>query len=281
MTDDDNGSPQSASDSYRLAYDDPGFMLRDELRPARLQLELLKAELGLQEHNINATIVVFGSARALSPSEAQNKFDDASAKSAASPNDADAARLALVAKHRLAKSRYYEEARKFAALVSDGGKCEYAVVTGGGPGMMEAANKGAQEGGGLSVGLNISLPQEQAPNPYIAPGLCFQFHYFAIRKMHFLMRAAALVIFPGGFGTMDELFETLTLIQTGKIKPIPVLLFGEEYWRRIVNFDALVEEGMIAPEDAALIRFVESAEDAWATITAHYGGKPPCAPCDV
>lgn len=281
MTKDDDRSSQTISGNNRLAYNDPDFMLRDELRPARLQLELLKAELGLQEHNINATIVVFGSARALDSDAARRAFDEADTVADANPDDAEAARLAKVATHRLVKARYYDEARKFAALVSNGGSCDYAVVTGGGPGMMEAANKGAQEGGGLSVGLNIALPLEQAPNPYIDPGLSFQFHYFAIRKMHFLMRAAALVIFPGGFGTLDELFETLTLIQTGKIKPIPVLLFGEEYWCRIINFDALVEEGMIAPEDAALITFVESAEDAWAIINEHYGGSPPCAPCDV
>ena len=239
-------TPQTRSPSYRLAFADSDFLLRDDLRPVRLQLELLKPELALQEADIVSTIVVFGSART-PPRE-----DPA----------ADPERI-----------RDYEEARRFARLMSEREPTNgfrSVIVTGGGPGIMEAANRGAGEAGARSIGLNIVLQHEQAPNDYITPELSFQFHYFAIRKMHFLMRARALVCFPGGYGTLDELFETLTLIQTGKIEPIPVLLFREAWWRRIVNFDAMAEAGMIAPEDLEIFQFVESADAACAAIDAFY-----------
>jgi len=240
-------TPQTRSPSYRLAFADADFLVRDELRPVRLQLELLKPELALQEADIESTIVVFGSARAPSPEDPSGDPE---------------------------RVRDYEEARRFARLMAErehSSGLRSVIVTGGGPGIMEAANRGAREAGARTVGLNIVLPHEQAPNPYITPELSFQFHYFAIRKMHFLMRARALVCFPGGFGTMDELFETLTLIQTGKIIPIPVLLFREAWWRRIVDFEALVEAGMIAPTDLDIFHFVESADEASALIDRFYG----------
>jgi uncharacterized protein (TIGR00730 family) len=239
-------TPQTRSPSYRLAFADADFLLREDLRPVRLQLELLKPELALQEANIVSTIVVFGSARTPPPEDPT----------------ADPERV-----------RDYEEARRFARLMGEREQADglrSVIVTGGGPGIMEAANRGAREAGVRTVGLNIVLPHEQAPNLYATPELSFQFHYFAIRKMHFLMRARALVCFPGGFGTLDELFETLTLIQTGKIEPIPVLLFREGWWRHIVNFEALAEAGMIAAADLEIFRFVESADDACAAIDLFY-----------
>jgi uncharacterized protein (TIGR00730 family) len=254
-------TPQTRSPSYRLAYADQAFMLRDELRPVRLQLELLKPEILLAEHRIDTTIVVFGSARIPSPETRTRR-----------------SRRGGV----LDPKRTYEAARTFARLVSRAGQKHgrtrrLVVVTGGGPGVMEAANRGAADVGAKSVGLNIVLPEEQTPNPYITPELCFQFHYFAIRKLHFMLRARALVCFPGGFGTLDELFDALTLIQTGKAEPMPILLFDEAYWRRIISFDAMVEEGVIAPEDRDLIRYVESAEAAWRAICAHYDLDPALA----
>jgi len=244
---------------YRLAYEDLDFLQRDELRAVRLELELMKPELGLQEHNVLSTVVVFGSSRA-----------PATAETVPSPVPAGT-------QTGEGHAQYYEQARRFARIVSEAGqkdsKRHYVVMTGGGPGIMEAANKGAHDAGAVSIGLNISLPHEQAPNPYISPELCFQFHYFALRKMHFLLRARALVIFPGGFGTMDELFETLTLIQTKKIEPIPVLLFGESYWRSIINFDRMVEEGVISPEDLDIFTFVQTPEEAWRLISEFYAAK--------
>lgn len=245
-------TPQTRSPSFRLAYADRDFMMRDELRPVRLQLELLKPELLLQAERVDSTIVVFGSARVPDPTTL-----DASARATQ-------------------RSNCYVQAREFAQIVSracqrDGAR-ELVVITGGGGGIMEAANRGAHDAGAVSIGLNIVLPKEQCPNPYITPELSFQFHYFGLRKMHFLMRARALVFFPGGFGTMDELFDALTLIQTRKVKPMPVLLFGEAYWRRILNFEAMVEEGMIAPEDLDLVQYVDDAGDAWERIRAFYGG---------
>lgn len=231
-------TPQTNAPSYRLAYTDTDFLMREDLRPVRLQLELLKPELVLQEQNIESTIVVFGSARLPSPELAQEALAVAE-KAMAAARDAEeraaAEREQAIARRMVANAEYYTQARRFSRLVSEIGQTEgarkFVVVTGGGPGIMEAANRGADDAGAMSIGLNIVLPMEQLPNPYITPDLCFQFHYFALRKMHFLMRACALVIFPGGFGTLDELFETLTLIQTQKIDPIPVLLFGEDYWR--------------------------------------------------
>lgn len=247
-------TPQTRSPSYRLAFADPDFLLRDELRPVRLQLELLKPELALQAEQVESTVVVFGSARAPSPEEA-------SAANASVPRE---------------RAEDYEAARRFARLISERPRrngLQNVIVTGGGPGIMEAANRGAHDAGVRTIGLNIVIPFEQAPNPYITPELSFQFHYFAIRKMHFLMRARALVCFPGGFGTLDELFETLTLIQTGKIVPIPVLLFRESWWRRVINFEAMVDEGTIARSDLDIFNFVESADEAVAMIDAFYGAE--------
>lgn len=268
-------TPQTGSPAYRLAFEDVDFLLREELRPVRLQLELLKPDLVQEEKGIVSTIAVFGSARVPEPEEAREQLAQAELAAREHPGDTRLARRVAVARRMLANSRYYEEARKLAQLVSltcvDKHLCDFVVLTGGGPGIMEAANRGASEVGGKSVGLNIVLPLEQAPNVYITPELCFRFHYFAIRKMHFLKRAKALVVFPGGFGTLDEMFEAATLIQTGKIEPIPFLLFGREYWQRVVNLDAMAEEGMISPEDKKIFRFVETAEEAWHIIADFYG----------
>ena len=255
--------PESA---YRLAFTDTEFLLRDELRPVRLQLELLKPEMVQREQGVEATIVIFGSARIVAPDVAQRLLDDAR-----SAHNATALRIA---EQHLAMSPFYEQARRFAELVTQRSRHlrrPIYVVTGGGPGVMEAGNRGAFEIGGKSIGLNIVLPHEQAPNPYITPELCFQFHYFGLRKMHFLMRSIALVCFPGGFGTLDELFEALTLIQTGKCRRRPILLFGRDFWTRLIDFGWLVDTGMISEVDLQLFRFVESAEEAWALLEAEYG----------
>jgi len=267
-------TPQTLSPSYRLAFRDHDFLLKDDLRPIRLQLELLKPELILKEHGIESTIIIFGSARILEPKDAHEQLAKAEAAARKDPTNELLAQKIRIARSVAEKSKYYEEARKLASLVSKASKnsdhFNFVVITGGGPGIMEAANRGAYDAGAESIGLNIVLPFEQKPNEYITPALCFQFHYFAIRKMHFLMRAKALIVFPGGFGTLDELFETLTLIQTRKIKPIPVLIFGKEFWKRIMNFDALVEEGTISPEDIELFKYVETAEEAWEVISRIY-----------
>ncbi len=259
--------PESA---YRLAFTDVDFLLREELRPIRLQLELLKPELVQDEQGVEATIVLFGSARVVAPDVAERELAAARA--------ADDPRALKAAQTRVAMSRYYEEARRFAGIVTRRSvslaKPIY-VVTGGGPGIMEAGNRGAFEVGGKSVGLNIVLSHEQVPNRYITPELCFQFHYFALRKMHFLMRAIALVCFPGGFGTLDELFEVLTLVQTGKSRMRPILLFGREFWTRLIDFELLIDTGMISPEDVNLFHFVETAEEAWALLAAQYGYDLP------
>ena len=265
------------SPAYLRAYEDVAFLHREDLRPVRLQLELLKPELMLQEQGIVSTIVVFGSTRTIEETDIRPIVKNLEERAAAAPkNKALAAELAI-AKRLLAKSRYYEEAREFARLVTSAcqvdGQCDYVIVTGGGPGIMEAANRGAQDGGGKSVGLNITLPEEQFPNPYITPELSFQFHYFAIRKMHFMMRAKAMVAFPGGYGTMDELFETLTLVQTGKVKSLPVILFGREFWSRAIDFPYLRDEGVIAPQDLDLFRFAETAREAWDKIQEYYRNR--------
>jgi uncharacterized protein (TIGR00730 family) len=230
-----------------------------------------------QDHAIEATVVVFGSSRLVDERSAQARLDNARGLLAADPDNPQHAQRVAAGERRLRNARFYEEARRLGALITEQscaiGKQRLYVVTGGGPGIMEAANRGAAECGGKSIGLNIVLPTEQCPNPWITPELTFQFHYFAIRKMHFLLRARALVAFPGGYGTMDELFETLTLIQTGKIKPVPVLLFGREHWERTVDFDWLVEQGMIAEGDRNLFRYVESADEAWSEILAFYNGN--------
>ncbi len=261
------GGPESA---YRLAFTDTQFLLREELRPVRMQLELLKPEMIQSEHGIRSTIVIFGSARILPPDAALGRLEAARAA-----GDTAAIRRAEMA---VGMSRYYEEAQRFAAIVTRKSReleAPVYVVTGGGPGIMEAGNRGAHEAGGKSIGLNIVLPHEQAPNPYITPELCFQFHYFALRKMHFVMRSIALVCFPGGFGTLDELFETMTLTQTGKSRKRPILLFGREFWTRLIDFDWLIETGMISPGDVNLFRFVETAEEAWAVLAEEYGFDLP------
>ena len=254
--------PDSA---YRLAFTDTDFLLREELRPVRMQLELLKPELVQQEHGVQSTVVIFGSARIVPPEEADRRLAQAQA-------EGDVVAIAK-ARTALAMSRYYDEARRFAAIVTERTReleTPIYVCTGGGPGIMEAGNRGAHEVGGRSIGLNIVLPHEQAPNPYITPQLCFQFHYFAMRKMHFLIRSVALVCFPGGFGTLDELFEVMTLQQTGKIRRRPILLFGQAFWERLIDFEQLVETGMIAPGDRQLFHFVETAEQAWHLLAAEY-----------
>lgn len=263
-------TPQTRSTSHRLAYADVDFLMRDELRGMRLQLEFEKADLVQADHGIESTVVIFGSTRVPELSVAEERLSRAEAAAAEKPKDKALARQVTIAQRVVDKAGYYEEARKLARLITESGLAEpetaMMVVTGGGPGIMEAANRGAHEAGGKSIGLNIVLPHEQRPNDYITPELCFQFHYFAIRKLHFLLRARALVVFPGGFGTLDEFFETLTLIQTGKARPLPVLLFGEAYWRRIINFEALVEEGTIDPDDLDLFQYVDSAAEAWRII---------------
>lgn len=271
-------TPQTLSPAYRLAFNDNDFLVREELRPVRLQLELLKPELLLSERGIDGTIGIFGSARIPEPAAARGDLERAEAAAAAAPDDTAAAKAVRVARRRLDTSRYYDEARKLGVLISNANKNSQrfncVVVTGGGPGIMEAANRGAHDAGMPSIGLNIVLPFEQKPNDYITPELCFNFHYFAIRKMHFLMRAKALVVFPGGFGTLDELFESLTLIQTHKVKPFPVLIFGKDFWERVIHFEALVEEGTISPEDLNLFHYVETAEEAWNHIAQQLGHRP-------
>ena len=265
-------SAQGRSASYQLAFQDPDFLLRDELRPVRLQLELLKPELILQEQHIESTVVVCGSARIKDPETAETLLVSALAEYNRSKDDPLSAKKLASARRTLENSRYYDEARKLGHLISSNtGKDQLVLVTGGGPGIMEAANRGAHEAGMPSIGMNIVLPHEQAPNSYITPDLNFQFHYFAVRKMHLLMRAKSLVAFPGGFGTLDELFETLTLIQTQKVQPIPVLLFGQAFWKRIINFDAMVEEGTISNKDLDLFEYVETAAEAWGKISEAVG----------
>ena len=261
------GGPESA---FRLAFTDTDFLLREELRPVRMQLELLKPELVQQELGIESTIVIFGSARITSPEVAAARL--------ASAQQGDDAQTIISAETGLAMSHYYDAARRFAALVTERSRTlatPIYVVTGGGPGIMEAGNRGAFDVGGRSIGLNIVLPHEQEPNPYITPELCFQFHYFALRKMHFVMRSIALVCFPGGFGTLDELFETMTLIQTGKSRHRPILLFGRAFWEKLVNFQHLVDTGMISASDLHLFHFVETAEEAWAKLADYYGFDAP------
>ena len=264
--------------SYRLAFADSEFLMEDELRPVRLQLEYLKPQLILEQHKVKATVVVFGSARFSSPEQAALQLAHAQQQLKLSPDDMPAQQALLQAKRQVRTSRYYVEAQRFAELVTrhsqQSPKSALMIISGGGPGVMEAANRGAYQAGGKSIGLNIVLPHEQRPNPYITPEFCFQFHYFAIRKMHFLQRARALVAFPGGFGTLDELFETLTLLQTGKASKVPVVLFDEQFWRKLINFDLLVEEGLISPQDLQLIHFVDSAEAAWQVICDSYQLTP-------
>lgn len=255
--------------SYQLAFDDQQFILRDEMRPVRLMLELSKTDLILNEHNINHTIVFFGSSRTPKPEVAKKLLAKANSELRQTPEDKIALRNLDFAVNQVKQANYYVQAKNLAELITTESKqSENAlyVMTGGGPGIMEAANSGAQAGNGKSIALNIVLPKEQMPNSFISPELCFQFHYFAIRKMHFLMRARALVVFPGGYGTLDELFNALTLIQTQKMKPLPVLLFGRSYWESIINFDLMIADGMISSNDLNSFSYVESVEEAWRII---------------
>jgi hypothetical protein len=262
------------SPSYRVAYRDVDFLLDPKMRAARIELELLKPELYFDRHNIRSTIVVFGSTRIVEPAVAAKKVELARAKLAEAPGNPQLKRSLAKAERLAAKSHYYEMARQFAALVSS--HCQQdvertcVIVTGGGPGIMEAANRGAYEIGAKSVGLNIRLPHEQRPNPYITPDLCFQFHYFAMRKLHFLIRAKALVVFPGGFGTLDELFETLTLRQSRRMQNVPIIIFGREYWEKIVDFHRLADEGAIDDEDLDLFHYAETPEEAWEIIRSFH-----------
>jgi len=255
------------SPAYQVAYNDFDFLSQDYSRPFRLQLELMKPEILLQQEKIRSTIVVFGGTRIVEPKEAREAVRKLENRLRRQPDDARMKKELRIAKSILAKSHYYDESREFGRLVSQESQLnhnhEFVIITGGGPGVMEAANRGAFDMGAKTIGMNITLPLEQQPNPYITPELCFQFHYFAIRKMHFMLRAKALVAFPGGYGTLDELFEALTLVQTKKVKPLPIVLFGENYWRRLINFDYLVQQGTIAPEDVELFVYTDKAADAW------------------
>ncbi len=264
--------------AYRVAYKDQDFLGDEVTRPMRLQLELLKPETIFAQEQVKSTIVVFGGTRIIEPTFAERRIKQLETKLKKTPRDRGLKKQLAIAKRVLAKASFYDEARRFASLVSSecqiNAHCEYVIVTGGGPGIMEAANRGAFECGAKSIGLNITLPMEQEPNPYITPELCLQFHYFAIRKMHFMLRAKALVAFPGGYGTLDELFEALTLVQTLKVPPLPIVLFGTEYWKNLVNFEYLVDEGTIAPEDLELFVYCDDAEEAWQYIKAFYASEP-------
>ena len=260
-------TPQTESPAYRLAFQDMDFLLREDLRPVRFQLELLKTQLLLDEAHIGSTFVFYGSARIPEPDKAQALLDMATDE-----------KSRRIAERLVAKSKYYDMARELAQLCSnfprdEAGRRHFVVCSGGGPSIMEAANRGAADVHAESIGLNIVLPHEQAPNPYVTPSLSTQFHYFALRKMHFLLHARALAAFPGGFGTFDELFELLTLVQTGKVEPIPVLLFGREFWERVVNFEALVEEGGVSERDLAIFRYVDSAAEGWAVVQDFYRAR--------
>jgi uncharacterized protein (TIGR00730 family) len=266
------------SPSYCLAEEDVDLLRRPELRPLRVQLELLKVELELERQCVHSTIVVFGGTRVVERAAAVEALERAKAAADASQNKEWHHRAVARAERILAKSPYYDAAREFCRLVSSqcqtDTRCDYVVVTGGGPGIMEAANRGAFDAGAKSIGFNITLPEEQSPNAYITPELCFQFHYFALRKMHFLMRAKALVVFPGGFGTLDELFDALTLRQTNRMQAIPIVLFGRDYWKRVLDFQFLADEGVIADEHLDLVDYAETPEEAWRIISRFHGHLP-------
>ncbi len=258
------------SSSYKIAEEDTDFLYSDEARAVRLELDYLKTDTKMREYGIEHTIVVFGSARIVERKTALKRLSDIQKMVEKKPNDRNLLRELYIAERMVGKSIYYEDARKFGQFVGKSGKsaedCRVTLMTGGGPGIMEAANRGAYDVGAKSIGLNIKLPHEQFPNPYITPDLCFLFHYFAIRKLHFLHRAKALVVYPGGFGTFDELFETLTLIQTRKTDQIPVVLVGKNYWEKAIDFDFLKNEGVIAPDDLNIFKFVDNADEAWKHI---------------
>ena len=257
-------TPQTQAPSYKLAYRDTDFLLRDELRPLRFQLELMKTEMLLDEARVGSTFVVYGSARIPSPEAAE-----------ALVSAAETPEKRAIAQRLAAKAVYYDEARALGRLASlcgivEGDMRQFVVCSGGGPSIMEAANRGAADAGADTIGLNIVLPHEQAPNSYVTPGLSFQFHYFALRKMHFLIRAKAVAVFPGGFGTLDEFMELLTLVQTGKMKPVPILLFGRDFWNRVIDFEAMADEGVINRDDLKLFHWVETAAEAWAHVERFY-----------
>jgi len=262
------------SPSYCVAYKDVDLLMTPALRPVRMELEQLKPELSFQHHNIRSTIVVFGSTQIVERPEAEARLQAAREALAAAPDDRTRGRAVARAEQLLERSEYYDKAREFSRIVAksckQNGQSDFVVTTGGGPGIMEAANRGAYEVGAKSVGLNIRLPHEQQPNPYITPELCFQFHYFAIRKFHFVLRAKALVVFPGGFGTLDELFDALTLRQTGRMQTIPIILFGTQYWRKVIDFRFLADQGVIADADLDLLSFADTAEEAWEIIRHFY-----------
>jgi uncharacterized protein (TIGR00730 family) len=267
------------SPSYRLAHEDTELLASDDLRPLRLQLEMLKPERQLRRHKVRSTVVVFGSARLVPQAQARAQLAELEQRRLAQPADAALPAQIARAHKQLGYARYCEEARRFAEIVSrhfqQQQRRDFVVVTGGGPGIMEAANRGAHDAGARSIGLNITLPREQAPNPYISPELCFRFRYFGLRKMHFLLRARALVAFPGGYGTLDELFEVLTLVQTGKVRRVPIVLVGAAFWRRAIDFDFLVAEGFIDAKDVDLFTVVETAEEIVAVLHEFYGGVAP------
>jgi len=267
------------SPTYRLATDDPDFLEHDDLRAVRLQLEYMKPEWTMRKQGIGSTVIVFGSARLLSREELDHKFAKLDEQLKHSPKNEDLLAKRNILEKRQKYVKYYDEARKFSSIVSkkfqDECRCDFVVITGGGPGIMEAANRGADDVSARSIGLNIDLPREQTPNPYISPQLCFQFRYFALRKMHFLMRAKALLAFPGGFGTFDEVFEVLTLVQTKKVPPLPIVLMGKEYWSKAVNFEFLAEEGFISKQDLSLFKVTETAEEAVKFINDFHHGIPP------
>ena len=265
------------SSSYVLAEQDTALLARRELRPVRLQLELLKPEMAFAEHGISSTIVVFGSTQIAERAVLERRLAADRAGLAAEPNSPLWARRVSRSEKLLAKAHFYDAAREFTRLVSSCSQsngCDYVVVTGGGPGIMEAANRGAYDVAAKSVGLNITLPAEQAPNPYITPDLCFRFHYFALRKMHFLLRAKALVVFPGGFGTIDELFDALTLRQTRRMQEIPIIMFGREYWEQVLDLQFLADEGAIEDAHMELVRYAETPAEAWQIIKTYYQATP-------
>ncbi|MFT5302438.1 MAG: hypothetical protein ACI87E_002529 [Mariniblastus sp.] len=261
--------------SYRLAYMDQDFIRGEALRPLRLELELLKPEMFLDDLGIQSTVVVFGGTQVLPQEDADKMMVEAQALAAKSPDSHEAKRAMIRAERFQAKVRFYEECREFAGIVTNYNKQfrdgEFIIKTGGGPGIMEAANRGAYEAGGKSMALNITLPFEQTPNSYITPGMCFQFNYFAIRKMHFLLRAKALICFPGGFGTLDELFTTLTLRQTGRMQEIPIILYSKKYWDGIIDFQFLADEGVISDSHLDLFQYTETPEETWQVIKDFHG----------
>ena len=267
------------SPSNLLAIDDRALLDKVELRGVRMLLELDKAELAFQGHAITSTVIVFGGTQIVERAAAEKRLSEARRALSADPDDRKLKRAVSRSERLLERSRYYDEAREFARLVSIDNQCDdrrdFVVVTGGGPGIMEAANRGAFDVGCQSIGLNIKLPAEQQPNPYITPELCFQFKYFALRKFHFILRAAAVVLFPGGFGTLDEMFETLTLRQTHRMQPVPIILYGREYWAKIIDFQRLADDGVIADEHLDLFTWAETPEDAWRQIVEFHERHPP------